>query len=278
MTELSGQSVNDAASDEVQWTIDNKYYTAKVSIKLVNEGLKDLDAAPVHLVVLPQTGLPTSILTQIRDAQPEMAFALQLTARAESADEIMGALEEYSLDLIDVTTDRADAVEELRQSLQTHMWPSMVMKPKPELQAPRRASVNAVASSSKVRAQADHDFGDFEGSAQGEVVDASAWTSLRFEQDELQQLDAWLDSDGHSSSAQAFEDDYTGAMVLQDDDLLPMDPGPLLQRLEATRAQLADVADEDERRVMAANEVERLFKSLGIDLDLDDEDLMPART
>lgn len=278
MTELSGQSVNDAASDEVQWTIDNKYYTAKVSIKLVNEGLKDLDAAPVHLVVLPQTGLPTSILTQIRDAQPEMAFALQLTARAESADEIMGALEEYSLDLIDVTTDRADAVEELRQSLQTHMWPSMVMKPKPELQAPRRASVNAVASSSKVRAQADHDFGDFEGSAQGEVVDASAWTSLRFEQDELQQLDAWLDSDGHSSSAQAFEDDYTGAMVLQDDDLLPIDPGPLLQPLEATRAQLADVADEDERRVMAANEVERLFKSLGIDLDLDDEDLMPART
>lgn len=258
--------------------MDNKYYTAKVSIKLVSEGVKDFDAAPVHLVVLSEAGLPTSTLIRICDVQPDIAFALQLTARAESPEEIVEALEEYSVDLIDVTTDRADAVEELRQSLQTHMWPSMVMKPKLELQAPRRASVNAVASSSKVRAQADHDFGDFEGSAQGEVVDASAWTSLRFEQHELQQLDAWLDSDGHSSSAQAFEDDYTGAVVLQNDDLLPMDPGPLLQRLEATRAQLADVADEDERRVMAANEVERLFKSLGIDLDLDDEDLMPART
>ncbi|KAL7423313.1 hypothetical protein Q5752_002614 [Cryptotrichosporon argae] len=45
---------------------------------------------------------------------------------------------------------------------------------------------------------------------------------------------------------------------------LPLDPTPLLLHLQAVRAELADVEDEDERRARAGREVERLMASLGM--------------
>lgn len=215
--------------------------------------------SPAHLIILPATGLPLPLLDKIRDAEPEMAFALQLESRDETTDDLADQLQEYAIELIDLTTDRSEALREVNQSLQAYMWPSMVLKPKPELRAP----LNAVASSSKLGAEKDEDFGEYKAASNG------------IAQDEMRRLDAWLDEDNTSDSrptAESFDDDFEP----HSDDLdLPLDPGPLLQRLEATRAQLANVTDEDERRVMAATEVERLFKSLGIDLQLDEEDLLP---
>lgn len=57
------------------------------------------------------------------------------------------------------------------------------------------------------------------------------------------------------------------------DDRLPLDPTPILLHLQNVRAELADVDDEDERRVRAGAEVARLMRSLGLggdDLGLDE--------
>ncbi|KAK4684722.1 hypothetical protein P7C73_g5446, partial [Tremellales sp. Uapishka_1] len=45
--------------------------------------------------------------------------------------------------------------------------------------------------------------------------------------------------------------------------LLPLDPTPLLLHLQAVRAELAGLEDEDERRVRAGREVENVMRGLG---------------
>lgn len=54
---------------------------------------------------------------------------------------------------------------------------------------------------------------------------------------------------------------------------IPLDPTPLLLHLQNVRAELADVEDEDERRLIAAREVAQLMGQLGFgegDLGLDE--------
>lgn len=73
-----------------------------------------------------------------------------------------------------------------------------------------------------------------------------------------------------------FEDDFGPSPSAGHDEgeaQLPLDPTPILLHLQNVRAELADVDDEDERRVRAGAEVARLMRSLGLggdDLGLDE--------
>ena len=78
---------------------------------------------------------------------------------------------------------------------------------------------------------------------------------------------------GHSG----FEDDFSEFQsASQDGSSLPLDPTPLLLHLQSVRAELADVEDEDERRLRAGREVEMIMRTLGMEVggldDLDDLD------
>ncbi|KAL1408465.1 hypothetical protein Q8F55_005277 [Vanrija albida] len=123
---------------------------------------------------------------------------------------------------------------------------------------------------------------------------------------EYARLDAWLDDDGelppptaedvalaelaelaaHPGAARlhgfrapesddegdGFDDNFTARAAAP---ALPLDPTPILLHLQQVRAELSQVADEDERRDRAGREVTRLMQSLGLGggaFDLDDDD------
>lgn len=65
-----------------------------------------------------------------------------------------------------------------------------------------------------------------------------------------------------ANGTSGFEDDF-GPAPGGPDGNIPLDPTPLLLHLQNVRAELADVEDEDERRVRAAREVARLMGQLG---------------
>lgn len=77
-----------------------------------------------------------------------------------------------------------------------------------------------------------------------------------------------------ANAVAGFEDDFNAHEATADPNL-PLDPTPILLHLQNVRAELADVEDEDERRVRAGAEVARLMRSLGLggdDLGLDELD------
>ena len=66
-----------------------------------------------------------------------------------------------------------------------------------------------------------------------------------------------------------FDDDFDDFAPFQSpppkaDGLLSMDPTPLLLHLQSVRAELAGVGDEDQRRIRAGREVERVMRDLGM--------------
>lgn len=75
-----------------------------------------------------------------------------------------------------------------------------------------------------------------------------------------------------ANGGSGFDDDF-GPAPSSGEPNIPLDPTPLLLHLQNVRAELADVEDEDERRVRAAREVAQLLGQLGFgegDLGLDE--------
>lgn len=72
-----------------------------------------------------------------------------------------------------------------------------------------------------------------------------------------------------------FEDDF-GPDPSGDASSIPLDPTPLLLHLQEVRAELAEVEDQDERRLRAGREVARLMQSLGMGGDFGDFDDLEA--
>jgi hypothetical protein len=186
-------------------------------------------------------------------------------------------------------------MNELRESLQTVLWPQMIRKPLPS-RTPRRESRSSGASGvdlvDPVQAFAPEDGVDLVHEAQA--------------------LDAWLDSDDvfpaptrlrmSDGIGETFDDDFRPFQSAppashdqsnpsnrsppqddlnpseldeqeDDDPLLPTDPTPLLHHLSSIRDALARVDDPDERRRRAARELEAVFSGLGIDVGLGELDL-----
>lgn len=99
----------------------------------------------------------------------------------------------------------------------------------------------------------------------------------RTRQPEFQPAIDGLDGDGDDG----FEDDFDDFAAFQSAPQerprgtvgsLSLDPTPLLLHLQSVRAELAEVGDEDERRVRAGREVARVMRDLGLGDDLDDDD------
>lgn len=83
-------------------------------------------------------------------------------------------------------------------------------------------------------------------------------------------------ANGGSGGGSGFEDDFGPPAARGGTGDVPLDPTPLLLHLQNVRAELADVADEDERRVRAAREVAALMGQLGFgdgELGLDELEL-----
>lgn len=152
------------------------------------------------------------------------------------------------------TTDEVvdlPALESIRQTLQTHMWPSMVRKQPLTAQArdpfPVQFDQPSTARPLAVAQTAQED--DAEYAMLGESLDG-----LSFEDD-------FADFQSATTRAPA----ATSASL---------DPTALLMHLNAVREQLAHVQDEDERRVRAGREVQKVLADLGLDIDSDDSDDM----
>lgn len=92
-------------------------------------------------------------------------------------------------------------------------------------------------------------------------MSAQALGSRDLEHFGLEEPTGGAGADGHARAADehAFEDDF-GPHAEPN---IPLDPTPLLLHLQNVRAELADIEDEDERRVRAAREVAQLMGQLG---------------
>ena len=96
-----------------------------------------------------------------------------------------------------------------------------------------------------------------------------------------QELEEWLDEDVEAIAPEdlSFGDDFadfqsastSAAAAAAAPKAAPLDPTALLMHLNSLRAQLAGVQDEDERRLRAGREVQRVLADLGIDLDSEGE-------
>lgn len=113
-------------------------------------------------------------------------------------------------------------------------------------------------------------------SVEHNVVDNRRTRQPEF-QPEFQPTIDGLDGDGDDG----FEDDFDDFAAFQSAPQerprgtagsLSLDPTPLLLHLQSVRAELAEVGDEDERRVRAGREVARVMRDLGLGDDLDDDD------
>ncbi|CAK9784275.1 hypothetical protein CC85DRAFT_284897 [Cutaneotrichosporon oleaginosum] len=346
------QADSEAEAGLTPWTISNKYYTASVSFRAHPLHLPLPDPHPVVLYLFsgaaPSPLPPALTRLSVADPAPDIALAVRLGADSSPEDD-EERFNELGFELVDEAGDPEDdderpldPLETVRQTLMTHMWPTMVRKAPgrhaagPEQRLPPGAEprervptmdyatfpvtfgagadgveerpagpasdfpVGCDAVSQDPAAQdADEDsddgFGDFEGPGAEEYA----------------RLDEWLDGDGdedmpvvrgeatsthapataHTAPASSappaatlngtstapttgFEDDFD-AHEASSDPNLPLDPTPILLHLQNVRAELADVEDEDERRVRAGAEVARLMRSLGLggdDLGLDEFD------
>lgn len=251
---------------------------------------------------------PETFTSAITTASPDLLFGIRLpsdeTFDQEAEEDRWDAHGMEFVDLSRLTMEEdSERLDELRESLQTVLWPQMVRKPvttrTPLGQSTLRESIRADSL------QAGPLGG--ESFEEGDEVDLAH---------EAQVLDAWLDSDDvfpsserirtADAAGETFDDDFRPfqsasnvpsngsthprpqndfvAFELDglnefeevdpdDDPLLPTDPTPLLNHLSSIRDALARVDDPDERRRRAARELEAVFKGLGIGgMDLEDLD------
>jgi hypothetical protein len=104
--------------------------------------------------------------------------------------------------------------------------------------------------------------------------DLAAFDNLHISPSSAPNDSAPSSANGTNGRESGFEDDFGPApTVASGEPNIPLDPTPLLLHLQNVRAELADVEDEDERRVRAAREVAQLMGQLGFgegDLGLDE--------
>ncbi|WWD00196.1 hypothetical protein V866_007105 [Kwoniella sp. B9012] len=164
LTRLTGVDEHEEPGDEIRWTIDNKYYTAVVDIhcaplsNTVDDVLisnsRDIDvilyvfedipaSLPPTLIKLLSTprdialairSLPSQSSEQCEDEQKDNS---DLEENEGSTNDVVDMLEEVGMEFVDEVnplTEEDDErpmppVEIMRQTLMTHLWPSMNRKP-----------------------------------------------------------------------------------------------------------------------------------------------------
>ncbi|WVQ68872.1 uncharacterized protein L199_007081 [Kwoniella botswanensis] len=164
LNRLTGVDDHDDAEDHIRWTIDNKYYTADVDIhcaplsKTVDDVLisnsRDIDvilyvfedipaSLPPTLIKLLST--PRDIALAIRSllfqsseqCEDEQEDNSNLEENEGSANDVVDMLEEVGMEFIDEVNPLTEEDDErpmppleiIRQTLMTHLWPSMNRKP-----------------------------------------------------------------------------------------------------------------------------------------------------
>lgn len=277
---------------------------------------------------------PERLTSLVQTVQPELSFAIRLPPPPfpSSADDERQSFDPESeqdawdavgVEYVDLSSSDEDKLRDVRDSLQTIMWPGMVRKP-----LARKAVKPAPSHPSSSRKELHLAPPPSRKEEQRTPFDLSPAEEEAFLQREQDKLDAWLDEDEIAFPTLAPRDNpaHTVAAVFGgggfDDDFSPPSPhGPsnggdeftgfqsasallepaasrghvvvrgadeaeaedpfsfpipttettdLVAHLDALRTELAGVPDE-ERRVRAAREVERLFVRFGVGLDLDDE-------
>ncbi|KAI5452847.1 hypothetical protein NCC49_006387 [Naganishia albida] len=297
------------------WTIDNKYYSARVDV--VVRGVEDVgqvDTVEAVIYLYDNDATPPERLTSlVQTVQPELSFAIRLPPppfpspadderQSFDPESEQDAWDAVGVEYVDLSSSDEDKLRDVRDSLQTIMWPGMVrkplarkaVKPAPSHPSSRKELPLAPPPSRKEEERTPFDLSPAEEEA--------------FLQHEQHKLDAWLDEDeiafptlaprdnpAHTVAAAAavfggggFDDDFSppsphgpsnggdeftgfqSASALLEPAPIPTETTDLFAHLDALRTELAGVPDE-ERRVRAAREVERLFVRFGVGLDLDDE-------
>lgn len=237
---------------------------------------------------------PPPLIAALTVSDPDLTFHIRLPSSSSDAaidptkaeEEGSSVLAEY-IDLSGLTRDDPSReLEELRDSLQTVPWPSIVRKPLPRGPSYlpiKRPSISSVGRKS------------FDGAREARMLEAWLDDDDDDDDDGFQKGgEDGVHSNARTSRGQTFEDDFHPARVspssseeytpfqsgptsqpspaASDDDqsFLPADPTPLLAHLNDVRHRLSTVDDPDARRTIAAREVERLFAGLGIDLREDE--------
>ncbi|WWD08059.1 hypothetical protein V865_006169 [Kwoniella europaea PYCC6329] len=164
LTRLAGVDEHNEPEDHGRWTIDNKYYTADVDIhcallsKTVDDGLisnwRDIDvilyvfedipaSLPPTLIKLLSTprdialairSLPSQSSEQCEDEQEDDS---DLEEHKGSTNDVVDMLEEVGMEFVDEVNPLTEEDDErpmppleiIRQTLMTHLWPSMNRKP-----------------------------------------------------------------------------------------------------------------------------------------------------
>ncbi|KAK6904118.1 hypothetical protein I204_02250 [Kwoniella mangroviensis CBS 8886] len=164
LTRLTGVKGHNEPGDHIRWTIDNKYYTADVDIhcaplsKTVDDGLisnsRDIDvimylfedipaSLPPTLIKLLSTPrdialairpLPSQLSEQFEDEKEDNSV---LEENEGSINDVVDMLEEIGMEFVDEVNPLTEEDDErpmppleiIRQTLMTHLWPSMNRKP-----------------------------------------------------------------------------------------------------------------------------------------------------
>lgn len=178
--------------------------------------------------------------------------------------------------------------ESVRQTLQTHMWPNMVRKAAGSASATAvfpvtfgldRIPITSTLNGTTKGVESDSDSasasGDPEDTGYTQADDFGDFTEAQA------RLETWLDDDDapHPGVARLnqFDDDFGPDPAEYDEEdgarqlaselgglQGTLDPTPILLHLQAVRAELSLVEDEDERRTRAGEEVARVMRGLGL--------------
>ncbi|KAJ9105210.1 hypothetical protein QFC20_004345 [Naganishia adeliensis] len=298
---------------DTTWEINNKYYTARVNVLVhpLEAPWQGESEAVIYLYDSDPTP-PEQLQDIIRRTEPELRFAIRLPSSSSDSDGHDSEAEEdawdgrgieyVDLSRLHASEDADGAINAVRDSLQTILWPGMTRKPlHPQTKQPRESVPNGDAPTKRHPAST---------SGNPRPFDMPSAEEPAFLEREQAKLDTWLDTnDGAfpishctSNDPPGFTDDFLPRRLAssetdefgafqsasslarrepdskedEDDPLFPspMDPTHLLTHLQSLRTELSGVPD-DVRRARAAREVERLFSGLGVrleGLDLEESD------
>ncbi|ORY25372.1 hypothetical protein BCR39DRAFT_544522 [Naematelia encephala] len=127
----------------IPWTIDNKYYTSLVHLQIAHTTTDQVDARDIPVVLYLFSGdIPNPLprlLTQLVVHDPrDIALAVHVGDGEEVLDVslVEEAFDELGMEVVDEAAvpeeddERPIApLEQIRQTLQTHLWPKMIRKP-----------------------------------------------------------------------------------------------------------------------------------------------------
>ncbi|BEI80638.1 hypothetical protein CcaverHIS002_0111670 [Cutaneotrichosporon cavernicola] len=308
----------DTADELTPWTISNKYYTAPVSFRSHHLHLPLPDPHPVVLYLFsgsaPNPLPPALTRLSVADPAPDIALAVRLGSSSPEQDE--ERFDELGFELIDESGAAEDdderpldPLEIVRQTLMTHMWPTMIRKaPGRHAAGPEQRLPPGIVERQRVPTMDYATFPVTFGAGGSEDAERPAGPASDFpvgydavsqDPEEYARLDEWLEGDGDedmpvvhngltpegeapseavpaaaslASAPNGAEADTVAAGFEDDFDANESTTDPNLP-LDPTPILLH--LQNDERRVRAGAEVARLMRSLGlggVDLGLDDFD------